>query len=121
MLTVGIIIIILSTPSLLSLTSYSFSELYKNFDGSYLSEKQYEESVLSCSDIQRNKGLDSSIDCADFVLTKEGNDFLVDWMLENRGNWLEGHVGSLIDCDDQIGEECITALEEKNETFSAFS
>lgn len=99
-----ITLVIILLAAAISLPAFSNAELYRNFDGSYINEKQYEEWVLFCSDIQQNKGIDSSIDCADFVLTKEGNDFLVNWMFENRGNWLKGHVGSAIDCS-QI-EEC---------------
>lgn len=86
------------------LPAFINAELYKNFDGSYMNEKDYEEWVLLCSDIQQNGELDKSIDCTDFVLTKEGNDFLVDWMWNQHQNQFKGHVGSMIDCS-QI-EEC---------------
>lgn len=61
-----------------------YTELYKDFNGGYINEKQYEDRVLYCSDMQRYDELDKNIDCLSWVLTKEGNDAIVQDMFKKN-------------------------------------
>ena len=70
--TSSIILIVVVVVGII-LPNVSYAELYQNFDRTYLTEEQYVALVYECSILQENGGIDKSIECADWVLTEEGN------------------------------------------------
>ena len=58
------------------------AKLYKDFDGGYIKEQEYEDRVVLCSDMRKSKDFNKTIDCASWVLTKEGKNAVIDYNLE---------------------------------------
>ena len=66
-----------------SFVAFVYGELYKMYDDTYMKEDVYEFHVLYCSDLQRDDRLNSTLDCADYVLTEEwGYDLIISAFLD---------------------------------------
>jgi hypothetical protein len=58
------------------------AKLYKDFDGGYITEQDYEERVVLCSDMRKSSEFNKTIDCASWVLTKEGKNAVIDYNIK---------------------------------------
>ena len=58
------------------------AKLYKDFDGGYITEQEYEDRVVLCSDMRKSAEFNKTIDCLSWVLTKEGRNAVIDYNIE---------------------------------------
>ena len=88
------------------------AKLYKDFDDGYITEQEYEDRVILCSDMRKSKEFNKTIDCASWVLTKEGKNAVIDYNIE----LIKGHqelmktfnkLQDTIEKANEVHDECI--------------